>query len=82
MKTPVSTMETAGEGGAWGMAILAMYAVNGGGMSLEDYLDEKVFAGMKAETESPDPRDVAGFDSYMQNYKQMLKAEESAVKNY
>ena len=82
MKTPVSTMETAGEGGAWGMAILAMYAVNGGGMSLEDYLDEKVFAGMKAEAESPDPRDVAGFDSYMQNYKQMLKTEESAVKNY
>ena len=82
MKTPVSTMETAGEGGAWGMAILAKFAVDGGGMSLEDYLDKKVFAGMKAVTEQPDPRDVAGFEAYMKNYAKMLRAEEAAVKSY
>lgn len=82
MHTPVSTMETAGEGGAWGMAILAKFAVDGKGQSLEDYLDEKVFAGMNAVTEEPDPRDVEGFESYMKNYAKMLKAEEAAVKNY
>ncbi len=82
MRTPVSVMETAGEGGAWGMAILAKFAVDGKGQSLEDYLDEKVFAGMSAITEVPDPRDVEGFESYMQNYAKMLKAEEAAVKNY
>lgn len=82
MKTPVSVMETAGEGGAWGMAILAKYAVDGNGAALEDYLDEKVFAGMSAITEAPDPKDVEGFDNYMRNYKAMLAAETAAVKSY
>ena len=82
MRTPVSVMETAGEGGAWGMAILAKYAVDGKDMSLEDYLDEKVFAGMSAITEQPDPKDVEGFESYMRSYAKMLKAEEAAVKSY
>ena len=82
MRTPVSTMETAGEGGAWGMAILAKYSADGAGQSLEDYLDEKIFAGMSAVTEQPDPRDVAGFEAYMSNYAKMLKAETEAVKSY
>lgn len=82
MKTPVSVMETAGEGGAWGMAILAKYSVDGNGRSLEDYLDENVFAGMSAITEAPDPRDVEGFESYMRNYMKMLKAEKAAVESY
>ena len=82
MRTPVSVMETAGEGGAWGMAILAKYSADGAPKSLEDYLDEKVFAGMSALTEQPDPKDVEGFESYMKNYAKMLKAEEAAVKNY
>ena len=82
MRTPVSVMETAGEGGAWGMAILAKYSADGAGRSLEDYLDEKVFAGMSAITEQPDPKDVEGFEGYMKNYAKMLRAEEAAVKSY
>ena len=82
MRTPVSTMETAGEGGAWGMAILAKFAIDGNGSSLEDYLDEKVFAGMAAVTEEPDPKDIEGFESYMRSYAKMLKAEKTAVENY
>ena len=82
MKTPVSTMETAGEGGAWGMAILAKFAVDGNGTSLEDYLDEKVFAGMSAVTEEPAKSDIDGFEAYMVRYNAMLKAEAAAVENY
>ncbi len=80
MNTPVSVMETAGEGGAWGMAVLAQYmALKCDGESLEDYLDNRVFAGMKSITEKPDARDVEGFNKYIENYKKMLKAEEAAV---
>ena len=82
MRTPVSVMETAGEGGAWGMALLAKYAVTGAGKTLEDWLDETVFAGMSAITEEPDPKDVEGFDKYMVNYNNMLKAEKAAVENF
>ncbi len=82
MRTPVSTMETAGEGGAWGMAILAKYSADGNGLTLEDYLDKKIFAGMESVTEAPDPKDISGFDSYMQSYKAMLKAEAAAVEAF
>ena len=83
MNTPVSVMETAGEGGAWGMAVLAQYmALKGENETLEDYLDNKVFAGMKSVTEAPDQKDVDGFNKYIQNYKHMLDAENAAVKSY
>lgn len=82
MNTPVSVMETAGEGGAWGMAVLAQYMVLGAGETLEDYLDSRVFADMKAVTEAPDKKDVDGFNAYIERYRRMLAAEKAAVENF
>jgi len=77
---PVSVMETAGEGGAWGMAILAAYAVNKEeGESLSDYLDNRIFATMKKETMNPDPAVVDGFDRFIDRYKDGLVVERRAV---
>jgi sugar (pentulose or hexulose) kinase len=77
---PVTVMETAGEGGAWGIALLAAYAVSReSGESLEDYLDRRVFAGMKQLTVSPDPVDEAGFDAYMEKFLACIPAQKAAV---
>ena len=77
---PVSVMETAGEGGAWGIALLAEYMVRKTeGETLEAYLADKVFAGMKSVTLEPDPVDVAGFAKFMERYVAMLPAERAAV---
>ena len=77
---PVTVMETAGEGGAWGIALLAAYMVaKGSGESLEDYLQNKVFAGMKQLTVSPDPEDEAGFDRYMEKFMACIPAQQAAV---
>lgn len=80
LDSPISVMETAGEGGAWGIALLAHYLVDGKGLSLEDYLDTKVFAGNAGSEIAPDKEDVAGFDAYMAQYKACLPVEEAAVK--
>ncbi len=83
MNTPVSVMETAGEGGAWGMAVLAQYmCLKGENESLADYLDNKVFAGMESITEAPAESDVAGFNAYIERYKRMLPAEKAAVESF
>jgi sugar (pentulose or hexulose) kinase len=79
LDTPVTVSETAGGGGAWGMALLAAYMTGGNGMELEDYLDEKVFKNAEAETVMPDPRDVAGFERFMSNYKRGLSVVKQAV---
>jgi len=80
MKVPVSVMSTAGEGGAWGMALLAKYKMcKSADESLETYLSNKVFAGKKAETISPDQRDVDGFAAFMERYKKGLTIERAAV---
>ena len=80
--TPVSVMETAGEGGAWGIAVLASYLVNKEeGESLEDYLNHKVFAGQEGEEVQPDTRDVQGFNEFMVRYKAGLAIERAAVVN-
>ena len=77
---PVSVMETAGEGGAWGIALLAEYMLNkAAGETLDSYLDSKVFAGMKSVVLEPDPRDVAGFEKFMERYVAALPAERAAV---
>lgn len=77
--TRCSVMETAGEGGAWGMAILAAYAVwNDDGLSLPDYLD-RVFADAAGSVVEPLPEDVAGFDAYFARYQAALAAERAAV---
>ena len=81
MHTPVSAMSTAGEGGPWGMALLAAYVVNGKGMSLSDWLNKEVFASAKVETVNPAPADVEGFNAFFENYKKGLAAERAAVEN-
>jgi len=80
MNVPVSVMETAGEGGAWGMALLAAFMHNRAkDENLEVYLAEKVFAGTDAMTISPDPEDVRGFAAFMKRYKRGLAIEKAAV---
>ena len=80
MGAPVSVMETAGEGGPWGMALLAAYAVcKQPGQTLEDYLDQEIFAGQKSVTLAPDPEDVAGFEAFMARYTPALAVEKAAV---
>lgn len=79
---PVSVMETAGEGGAWGMALLASYMVNKeAGETLEDYLSNKVFGGEKGESMQPVKKDVEGFDKFMEMYVKCLPVEKAAVEN-
>ena len=80
MDAPVAVMETAGEGGPWGMALLASYMLQkADGESLEQYLSEKVFGGESGSVMEPDPADVAGFDAYIKAYKAALAAEKAAV---
>ena len=80
LKTPISVMETAGEGGPWGMALLAAYRANRKeGQTLEAYLNEQVFAGAKGSTIAPDGEDAAGFDAYTVKFTQALEAEKAAV---
>jgi len=80
MNVPVSVMETAGEGGAWGGALLAAYMLNkADGEALETYLTEKVFAGQTSLTVAPDPADVAGFAAFMARYQAGLGIERAAV---
>ena len=80
INSPISVMETAGEGGAWGIALLAAYLVkNDRQLSLADYLDEVVFAGNAGVEIAPTAEDVAGFNRYIENYKACLPIEEAAV---
>ncbi len=82
MNTPVSVMETAGEGGAWGIALLASYLVNKAeGETLDDFLNNKIFAGQKSVTLEPNADDVAGFDQFIERYKAGLPIERAAVEN-
>ena len=81
LDSPISVMETAGEGGAWGIAILASYLVNNpAGMPLPDFLDKMVFAGNSGTEIAPTPEDVAGFETWLDNYKACLAVERAAVK--
>ena len=80
MNTPVSVMETAGEGGAWGIALLASYMQNKEeGEELQDFLNQKIFAGQKGEKLLPVKEDVEGFDQFMLRYKKGLVIEHAAV---
>ena len=79
---PVSVMETAGEGGAWGIALLASYMINkGADESLAAFLDSKVFAGQKGEKMEPKASDVQGFNEFMKLYGAGLAIERAAVEN-
>lgn len=83
MNAPISVMETAGEGGAWGMALLAAYMQNRTeGETLEDYLNQRVFANQSAVRMEPDPEDVKGFEAFMEKYMAALPIERAAVQNF
>jgi sugar (pentulose or hexulose) kinase len=80
MNVPVSVMETAGEGGAWGIALLASYMLRkAGNEPLEAYLSDKVFAGENSTTIAPDRKDIDGFTTFMERYKRGLVIERAAV---
>ncbi len=82
VNVPVSIMETAGEGGAWGIALLASYMVNrADNESLGDFLKKNVFADKQGNTVTPDAGDVAGFNEFMKRYTQGLAIERAAVDN-
>ena len=73
--------KTAGEGGAWGIALLAGYLINNKGKNLADYLEDVVFAGNTGVSVAPTADDVAGFEKYIENYKRCLPIEQAAVEN-
>ena len=81
INSPISVMETAGEGGAWGIALLGSYLVNNEKkQSLADFLDKNVFVGDAGIEVSPTPEDLAGFNAYIESYKAGLPIEEAAVR--
>lgn len=81
LNSPISVMETAGEGGAWGIALLAGYLINKESKSLADYLEYIVFDGNTGVAMSPTPEDVEGFNKYMEYYKAGLAIEQAAIEN-
>ncbi len=83
MNAPVTVMSTAGEGGAWGMALLAAYRTDKAeGESLEGFLNEKVFGQNAGSTLAPIPEGVEGFNEYMKSYKKGLAIEKAAAENF
>ena len=82
MNAPVSVMETAGEGGAWGIALLASYMrCRQEGETLDAYLANKVFAGDKGTRMEPVKEDVEGFEAFMKRYAEGLAIEKAAVEH-
>ena len=79
VNAPVTVMDTAGEGGPWGMAVLASYLINKDNMSLSEYLEKIIFKDAKGTTIEPDVRDAAGLEAYMERYKAGLEVEKMAV---
>ncbi|MEB2264504.1 FGGY-family carbohydrate kinase [Priestia megaterium] len=83
INTPVSVMDTAGEGGAWGMAILSSYMLNKSeNESLEDFLDDRVFKEVTAQEIYPDELDVKGFEAFIKRYKKGLVIEKAAAEHH
>jgi sugar (pentulose or hexulose) kinase len=81
--TDVTLMKSAGEGGAWGIAILADYQIHRNpDETLEDYLDQHVFAGMKQSTLAPKPEDETGFDQYMRSFSAYIPAQKAAAEGW
>ena len=83
MNVPISVMETAGEGGAWGVAILASYMLlKKKNEPLEEYLSNSVFAGENGTKVAPDQKDIEGFATFMERYKKGLPIERAAVDSF
>ena len=80
LNVPITTMETAGEGGPWGMALLAAYMhQKEAGETMEDYLLNRVFSDAKSTCKKPNPAGVEGFRKYLEQYKACLAAQQAAV---
>lgn len=81
-QSPIAVMETAGEGGAWGIAVLAAYMANKkDGQALQAYLNEVIFAGQEGSVMEATPEDIAGYEAFMANYRKGLAIEKAAVEN-
>lgn len=78
IKIPVSVMDTAGEGGAWGIAVLASYCIDKS-MSFDDYLNEKVFASQNSNVVIATEDEIAGFNKFIENYIRDIKTEKISV---
>ena len=76
---PVTVMATASEGGPWGMALLAAFLIDGQGMTLEEYLDKKIFASLEGSTIAPDPAEVEGFEVFADRYRRGIPVEQAAI---
>ena len=81
LHTPVSALETAGEGGPWGMAVLASYLVNGNGLPLSEWLEKNVFASSKKTTVAPKQDDIDGFNKFFERYTKGLAIERASIEN-
>ena len=80
LNVPISVMETAGEGGPWGMALLAAYMIRKAeGETMEDYLQNRVFADAKTIKVEPTAEGAAGFQAYLTRYKAALAAQKAAA---
>ena len=77
---PVTVMDTASEGGAWGIALLAAYLIDRNeNEKLEDYLENRIFKELTGETMAPRAEDQEGFDTFMKRYKAGLAIEKAAI---
>jgi sugar (pentulose or hexulose) kinase len=76
---PVTVMETAGEGGAWGIAVLALFLMKKEGRSLSEFLNEVIFAGEEGVEITASQEEIDGFDSFMKTFNATLPIEKAAV---
>ena len=82
LNVPVAVMKTAGEGGAWGIALLAGYMADSAlGDSLESYLTQRIFSGKVGECLNPKQEDVDSFNAYIKRFTEALPVERAAVKH-
>jgi hypothetical protein len=79
MNSPVTVMTTAGEGGPYGMAVLAAYRAHAKDMPLESYLQNVVFRDAESVTVTPTEEEVAGFNRYLESYRKGLALEHCAL---
>ncbi|WP_438840838.1 xylulokinase [Enterococcus sp. AZ080] len=79
MEAPVTVMETAGEGGAWGIALLAAYLRSADGMTLEEFLAKEVFSTIEGLTIEPKEADLKGYEKFIELYEKGLPIEASAI---
>ena len=77
--SPVTVMETAGEGGAYGMALLSSFLINGKGRSLEDFLDKEVYRDAKVTTVMATEKEIKDYNDFISSYKKILEVERKAL---